>query len=189
MPRVLHTLLLDQGVAARRRLIGAHAAAPVQRSDTSFAADLANQAACQPGMQHFEFELFLLGRLLGIPHRVELMLDRAAFRQQVGGDVFRGVIVAVRTSPVNEANAARPHHVEEQLLLFNRVTAPDQQLQQRAGEASAQAFQLAPALVAVEHRVDRIQRPALVEHDAVLEQTLPVEHNPGVVQEAQQFAW
>ena len=120
-------------------------------------------------MQHFEFEFLGLKRLLCIPHRVEVILDRAALRQQVGGDVFRAVVVAVRTSPVNEADAARPHHVEEQLLLGNRMLGPDQQLQQRAGEAPAQALQLAPALLAVEHGVDRFQRPALIEHDAILE--------------------
>ena len=90
-------------------------------------------------------------------------------------------------SPVDEADAAGAHHVEEQLLFRNGMLAPYQQFQQRAGEAPAQALQFAPAPVPVEHGVDRIQRPALVEHDAVLEQALPVEHDAGVVQEAQQL--
>ena len=60
------------------------------------------------------------------------------------------------------------------------MIAPDQQFQQRPGETPAQAFQLAPALVTVEHRINRIQRPALVQHDAVLEQARPMNTMPAL---------
>ena len=58
--------------------------------------------------------------------------------------------------------------------------------QERAGEAAAQLAEWPEAGVAVENGVDRLQRPALVEDDPVLEQAIAVEHDTGAVEVVEQ---
>ena len=64
------------------------------------------------------------------------------------------------------------HHADQEPLLADWAVRPHERVQQRAGEASAQLAQLPQAGVAVEDRIDRLQRPALVEDDLVLERPL-----------------
>src|SRR3954452_10582534 len=87
---------------------------------------------------------------------------------------------------MNKAYAARLHHAEKHFLLGRRVITPDQRFQQFAGKAAAKVAQLPIAVLAVEYGIDRFERPGLIENDAVLEKSLAVEHDPGIVQVAQQ---
>ena len=58
------------------------------------------------------------------------------------------VIVAVGAFPVDETDAARLHHVEEQPLFRDGMFAPHEQFQQRAGEAAGRlACQYTPVLL------------------------------------------
>ena len=88
----------------------------------------------------------------------------------------------MRPLPVHEANPAGAHHIQEQFLLRRTVFAPDQQFQQRTGETAAQTFQFPIRFLTVEHGIDRVQRPALIQHDPVPEQAIAVKHRSRVMQ-------
>ena len=57
-------------------------------------------------------------------------------RQEIGSDEF-AIVFVVLEGAVQEANAAGPHHADEQLLLPLAILLPDQAAKLRAGKASA----------------------------------------------------
>lgn len=78
------------------------------------------------------------------------------------------------------------HHADQQFLLADRAVDPDERLQQGAGKAAAQVPHLPQAGVAIEDGVDGLQRPTLVEDNAILEQALAKKHDACVVQIVEQ---
>ncbi len=89
--------------------------------------------------------------------------------------------------PMQKADPARLHHAQEQALLFDVVILPDQQFQKRPSKSAAEAAQFLVRFIAVEDRVDRVQRPALVQNDAVIEQTVSIKGHPSIVQIIQEM--
>ncbi len=79
---------------------------------------------------------------------------------------------------MDEANATRLHHAEKEPLLVDAIFAPDQRIEQRACKTTVGIAKLAIALLALKDGINRLQRPLLIEDDAVVEQPLLVEHDP-----------
>ncbi len=125
--------------------------------------------------------LRVYGRV-GVPLRRDFALDLFAPRQQFRRDIF-GLDPGFRIAfAANKADAAGAHHVEKELLVRSRVIAPDQRFKQRASEAAPEPSQLVIALGPVKDGIDRVESPALVEDDAVLENVRAVEHDSGAMQ-------
>ena len=121
---------------------------------------------------------------------VEVGLHRLAARQQVGRDAEGFVVIdPPRPLAVDEADAAGAHHAEKQPLLVRRIALlfPDEFLKPQPVEPAALALEPPVAARAVEHRIDRVQRPGMVEHDAVAEQAFLIEHDAGIVQVGDQL--
>ena len=107
--------------------------------------------------------------------------------QQIGRDVLGLDPLLAVLSLDREADAALLHEAQEQLLLRHAVLLPHPLRQLRAAEAAVVALDLLEALRgAVEHRIDGIERPCLVENDLIAEQALAIEHRAGVVQVVEQ---
>ena len=118
-----------------------------------------------------------------VPFLAKLFLYRrvVAGGKQVGRDVLGlDVLVAV---PIGKADPALPHEAEKQLLLLLAMLLPHPFGEIGAAEAPAIALDGLERLgLAMEHGIDRIQRPGLIENDVVAEQALAIEHRSDVVQ-------
>src|SRR6185436_7926510 len=98
--------------------------------------------------------------------------------QQVRRDVAR---LSLRGLSAGEAHAAALHQTEEERLLLDGVLLPDQPGEILAREAP-RVSQPGYRPAAVENRVDGVERPCLVEDDAVGEEIRVVEHHAGVME-------
>src|SRR6185436_8788085 len=111
---------------------------------------------------------------------MELNPVRDSFKigQQIRRDVAH---LSLRGLSAGEAYAAALHQTEEERLLLNRVLLPDQPGEILAREAP-RVSQPGYRPAAVENRVDGVERPCLVEDDAVGEEIRVVEHHAGVME-------
>ena len=87
---------------------------------------------------------------------------------------------------MGEGDPAREHQAEEETLCLIVVLSPDGHRQQRSREPSRLARDQTKRVATIEHRIDRVQSPRLVEDDPIGEQARPVEHHAQVVQVVEQ---
>lgn len=109
---------------------------PVEAIDAGIGADLAHQAAQQAGLVDFVLEFGHLAGRRRIPFLFQLSGNLLLAGQQIRRQVL-GFAVVVATA-MHEADAARFHHAEEELLFLIRIGLPDQQTKQRPDKAPLQ---------------------------------------------------
>jgi hypothetical protein len=127
-----------------------------------------------------------MNRLPGLPVEPDRIGDLGAGRQQFRREIF-GKCVVTSLSPVQpEADAASAHHVEKQRALGGTSVPPRRDREIVRPEPAAVALDQLVGGAAREHRIDRLQRPVLIEHDALMHQIRAVEHDSGAVKILQQ---
>ncbi len=164
--------LFDECPAAGRLLVQADAIFPVAGAHPRRLADPADEAPHDPGVQERKVRHDLPARRGLAPDRFDLRRDRLSVRQQVGGDVFGLDPAFAIARAMHEADAARRHQAEEQLLFLDAVILPDQRLEQGPIEAASKLAELAITLLPVEDGIDRL-------HAQPWSSTMASSNNPG----------
>lgn len=168
---------LDQNLGGPPAVLEPEAVLPVLGKVPSPPTDLLHQAA-NDGLVEEAVGQTQRGRAGLLLPGMEPSFNRFESGQQVRRDVAR---LSLCGPSIAKAHAATIHQIEEELLLLGGVLLPSQPSEVLARKA-ARVSQPGHRPAAVEHGVDGVERPVLVEEDAVSEEIGPVEHHAGVVE-------